>query len=137
MHFLQYVQTVASRRRSLCTDEDQVGGSGKRREHYLGGHDGVSHVQRRAPMRLVVVYAVHKDATVGSGSQAAERGDATEKEMATAPHTTGPFRARSYETLVRQMFSEAATPIVRRWPSSCLGGVDMSTVGSEARALRS
>ncbi len=54
-------------------------------------------------MRLVVVYAVHEDATVGSGSQAAGRGDATEKEMATARHTTGPFGALSYETLVRQV----------------------------------
>ena len=69
-------------------------------------------------MRLVVVYAVHEDATVGSGSQAAGQGDATEKEMATASHATEPFGALSYETLVRQVLSETATPIVRRWPSS-------------------
>ena len=72
-------------------------------------------------MRLVVVYPVHEDATVGSGSQAAGRGDATEKEMATGTDATGPFGALSYETLVRQEPSEAATPIVRRWPSSRSG----------------
>ena len=69
-------------------------------------------------MRLVVVYAVHEDATVGSGSQAAGQGDATEKEMATASHATEPFGALSYETLVRQVLSETATPIVRRWPKT-------------------
>ncbi len=73
-------------------------------------------------MRLVVVYAVQKDATVGSGSQAAGQGDATEKEMATAPHTTGPFGALSYETLVRQVGSVVGAKGSAVAPSGTTGG---------------
>ena len=64
----------------------------------------------------MVVYEVQEDATIGSGSQAAGKGCAAEKEMATAPHNHRAVWALSYETLVRQVPSEAATPIVRRAP---------------------